>query len=119
LQHLRGRCLLLQRLPQFIEQPRILNGDNGLGGKRFEKRNLLIRKWFNLGTSKHNCSDRHPLAQQRRAKDRPVSQPLRERASFGKFLRLSLEINYMDRPSLENDAACDSPTRARETNADI
>jgi hypothetical protein len=90
-----------------------------LGGEGLEKRNLPIRKRMSFGASKLNCSDRHPLAQQRRAKDRVVSQPLREGASFGKFLRLSLEINYMDRPSLENDAACDMPTRARETNADI
>ena len=32
-QHVRSRRLLLQRLPQLIEQPRILDGDNGLGGK--------------------------------------------------------------------------------------
>jgi hypothetical protein len=47
-----------------------------------------------------------------------VSQPLRERASLGKFLVLRLEVNDMDRPSLENDAACDVPVH-RETNADI
>jgi hypothetical protein len=99
--------------------PRVLDGDDGLSGKRFEKRNLLIRKRMNFGASKLNCSDRHPCAQQRRAKDRPVSQSLREGASFGKFLRLSLKVSYVDRPSLKNDAACDSPTRARESNADI
>ena len=44
------RCrLLLQRLPQFVEQPRVLDGDNGLGGKRLQKRDLLIRKWQQQG----------------------------------------------------------------------
>ena len=47
LQHFRGGCLLLQRLrevgcalgkvsgslAQFIEQPRVLDGDDGLGGE--------------------------------------------------------------------------------------
>ena len=40
LQHLGRRRLLLQRLgeigralAQFVEQPRVLNGDDGLGGK--------------------------------------------------------------------------------------
>ena len=27
------RSLLLQRLPQFVEQPRVLDGDDGLGGE--------------------------------------------------------------------------------------
>jgi len=33
LKHLRRRRLPLQRLPQFVEQPRVLDGDNGLGGE--------------------------------------------------------------------------------------
>src|SRR5215468_9828408 len=57
------RCrLLLQRLPQLVQQPRVLEGDDGLRGKRFEKCNLLIRKRINLGTSKHDCSGSHSLA---------------------------------------------------------
>jgi hypothetical protein len=30
-----------------------------------------------------------------------------------------LEVDYVDRPPLENDAACNTPTRARETKADF
>ena len=33
LEHVGGRGLLLQRLPQFVEQPRVLDGDDGLGGE--------------------------------------------------------------------------------------
>jgi hypothetical protein len=40
MQHLRGRRLLLQRfaqiicaLPQLVEQPRVLDSDDGLGGE--------------------------------------------------------------------------------------
>ena len=33
LQHLRGRRLLLQRLAQFVEQARVLDGDDGLAGE--------------------------------------------------------------------------------------
>ncbi|HEY6395741.1 MAG TPA: hypothetical protein VIX12_10015 [Candidatus Binataceae bacterium] len=50
----------MQRLAQLIEQPRILDADDGLGGKRFEKRNLPIRKWINLGT--RDRSYRYSLA---------------------------------------------------------
>src|SRR6516162_553557 len=125
-QHLRRRCLLLQRfgeisgaLAQFIQQPRILDGDDGLCGKRLEKRNLLIRKRFNLGTSKPYCSHCYSLAQQWNTCRRPVSQPPRESASSGKFLCLRLEINYMNRFPLENRTACNLPTHARETNTDL
>ena len=31
LEHVGGRRLLLKRLAQFIEQPRVLDGDDGLG----------------------------------------------------------------------------------------
>jgi hypothetical protein len=48
-----------------------------------------------------------------------MSQPSREGVSFGKFLRLRLEINYMNRFPIENRAACNLPTHARETNADL
>jgi hypothetical protein len=33
LQHIGSGGLLLQRLAQLVEQPRILNGDDGLGGE--------------------------------------------------------------------------------------
>ena len=33
LEHVGGGGLLLQRLPQFVEQPRVLDGDDGLGGE--------------------------------------------------------------------------------------
>src|ERR1700719_2902831 len=38
-----GSCrLLLQRLPQLIEQPRVLDGDDGLGGEVLYQRDLLV-----------------------------------------------------------------------------
>ena len=51
-----GRCrLMLQRLAQFcvallefLEQPHVLDGDNGLIGESFEKRDLFIRERTNL-----------------------------------------------------------------------
>jgi hypothetical protein len=48
-----------------------------------------------------------------------MSEPSREGVSFGKFLRLRLEINYMHRSSLENRATRNLATNARETNADF
>jgi hypothetical protein len=90
-----------------------------LGGEVLEKRNLPIRKRINFGTSKRNCSDRYSLAQQWNSCRRPMSQPSREGASFGKFHRLRLEVNYVNRIPLENRAAYNMPTHAWETSADI
>ena len=49
LQHLRGRGLLLQRfgeivgaLAQLVEQPRVLDGDDGLGGEVLHQLDLLV-----------------------------------------------------------------------------
>ena len=42
LEHVGGRGLLLQRFAQFIEQARILDGDDGLGGKILHQLDLLI-----------------------------------------------------------------------------
>ena len=49
LQHLAGRGLLLQRLgqivgalAQFVEQPRVLDGDDGLGGEVLHQLDLLV-----------------------------------------------------------------------------
>jgi hypothetical protein len=104
-------------LPQLIKQARILDSDYGLGGEGPEKRYLLIRKRINFGTSKLECSDRHPLTQQWDTSDRPVSEPPRQGASFGKFLGLGLEVKYMKGLPLENDAACNTSARARKTKA--
>src|SRR6516164_1801344 len=44
-QHIRSRRLLLQRLPQFVQQPRVLDGDDGLGGESGQQFDLLVSKW--------------------------------------------------------------------------
>ena len=54
-EHLGRRGLMLQSLAQFriallefLEQPHVLDGDDGLVGESFKKLNLLIGKWSNL-----------------------------------------------------------------------
>src|SRR5262249_3278280 len=63
LEHVGGGGLLLQGLAQLVEQPRVLDGDDRLIGKGFEKRDLLISKRIDDGTSKQDRPDRFPLAQ--------------------------------------------------------
>ena len=42
LQHVGGRGLLLQGFAQFAEQPRVLDGDDGLGGEVLDQLDLLV-----------------------------------------------------------------------------
>ena len=78
--HLRGRGLLLQRLGevggtllQFVEQPRVLNSDDGLCGKVREKLDLLVRKCTRLLTKNSNDSDRLIFVQHGHAERAAVS----------------------------------------------
>src|SRR5262249_45182785 len=48
-----------------------------------------------------------------------MPQPFRKGAAFGKFVRLSLEVKYVDRLPVENGATCDTPTRTRKPNANF
>ena len=38
----------LQRLPQFVEQPRVLDGNDCLGSKVRDQLNLLVSEWTNF-----------------------------------------------------------------------
>ena len=75
LEHLRRCCLLLQRfrevgcafgevgsaLTEFVEQPRILNGDDGLSGEVSYKLYLLVIEGTNFLTRKHTCANQFVL----------------------------------------------------------
>src|SRR5262249_7959240 len=84
--------------------------------RRFEP-TITARRGKCIESSMVECSDHHPLTQQWNTSDRSVSELPRQGASFGKVLGLRLEVNYMNGLPLENDAACNSSTRARETKA--
>ena len=49
-ENVRCRRLLLQRLLRLIEQPHILDGDDGLVGKGLEEQYLAIGEWLRLLT---------------------------------------------------------------------
>jgi len=101
-----------------LRQAGILDCDDGLVGEGPEKGNLLIRKRINFGTSKLDCSDRHPLAQQ--WTPNVVRCP---NASRKRFLREipppQPEVEYVNRLALKNGAACHMPARTREADTDV
>ena len=63
-----GRCrLMLQSLAQFcvalldfLEQPHVLDGDDGLISEGLEKSDLLFREWSDLRAANQNRSDGIP-----------------------------------------------------------
>jgi len=73
---------------------------------------LLISKRIDDRASKHNRPDRCLLAQKWNSERRPVTEPFREGASFGKLLCLGLEVEHVDRLTLKNGAGRDVPTHA-------
>ena len=58
-QDIRRRRLLLQRLPQFIEQPRVLDGDDRLRGKIPHQCDLLVGKRLHLLPIDVDGADQH------------------------------------------------------------
>ena len=77
MQHLRGRRLLSQRLaqiicalPQFVQQPRVLDRDDGLGRKARDQRDLLLGERANFPAEDDNGADRLALPEYRQARSR-------------------------------------------------
>src|SRR5262249_29987856 len=69
LQHLRCRRLLLERLPQLIEQPRILDGDHGLGGEAGNQGDLLFSERLNTRPPNYNDANDLIFPQHRYGED--------------------------------------------------
>src|SRR5215467_7224988 len=65
LQDVAGSRLLLQRLLRLVEQPRVLNRDDGLVSKRLQQLDLAIRKWTGFGPIHIDCPNRDAVAQHR------------------------------------------------------
>src|SRR6516162_6541801 len=64
-QHLRRCGLLLKRLAKLVEQPRVLDGNDGLGGKILQKRSLLLGERPYLFTVDANHPDKRILFKHR------------------------------------------------------
>src|SRR5260370_24271140 len=78
LQHLSGRCLLPKRfdeiggaLAEVAEKPRVLDGDDGLGGKVLQQRNLRVAKRPNLLAVDEKAANQLVLLKHGNAKQRP------------------------------------------------
>jgi len=69
LEHVGGGGLLLERFTQFlgacfhlIEQPHVLDCDDGLIGERRDEVDLLLTEWINQGSGQKHDTNRSAVA---------------------------------------------------------
>ncbi len=89
LQHLRGRGLLLQRfaeiagaLAQLVEQPRVLDGDDGLGREVLHQLDLLVGERAYLLAVDDDCADQFVILKHRH-RDMRLGAAKPDRRSLG------------------------------------
>src|SRR5262249_38967145 len=69
LQHLGGGGLPLQRLTQLVEQPRVLDGDDGLAGEILDQLDLLLGEWADLLAVNDDGADQLVVLEHRHTDD--------------------------------------------------
>jgi hypothetical protein len=118
-QHFRCRRLLLQRLAQIvgaltqlIEQPCVLDGDDGLVGERPEQPALLVRERTGVGPQDAERADGNIAAQHRHGRHRAIAGRQEIARSDCQFRRHVLGVGNIHDPAIENGRA--RYVRARE-----
>src|SRR5262245_25634420 len=72
-QDLAARRLLLQRLPGFIEQPRVLDRDDRLAREGLQNRHLTFRERSNLRAIDNDRANDRPVLQHRNGEKGPYA----------------------------------------------
>src|SRR5262245_61064826 len=93
-EHFGGCSLLLQRFAQLVEQPRVLDGDDGLSREICDELNLLFREWPDLLAINADSPNQRTLLEHWNADKRACSSELDEwGVRIGLFGR---EVGNMD-----------------------
>ena len=77
-EHVGGGRLLLQRFTQFVEQPRVPNGDDGLSREALEKFDFPLVESSYLLTVDNYCSNYFAVLEHRHDKERSHAADLRK-----------------------------------------
>src|SRR5262249_41311395 len=91
LEHVGSGCLLLQRFAQLVEQPRVLDGDDRLGGEIAEQLDLFIAEWPDLLAIDHDRSNQVLVLQHRHGEDGPGTGKVHR----GDTYRIALGISVL------------------------
>src|SRR6516165_8362933 len=97
-QDFRRRRLLLQGFPQFVEQPRVLDGNDGLRGEVLDQLDLFVGEGLNLCAVELNDTKQLLLLQHRDAQHRACTSELNNRClhGIGRIARHLLYVSYLD-----------------------
>src|SRR5215831_17544077 len=71
---LQGRAQVSRALAQFIQQPRVLDGDNRLRGKARQQGNMFLLERPDLGSANHDGAKRSALLDQRYGNDTAMTR---------------------------------------------
>jgi hypothetical protein len=104
-QDLAGPRLLLQSLLRLVEQPHILDGDDGLVGEDLEQGDLPAGEEPSFCAAEADRADRHTLPHQRHAELRPSAMLPRDLAAPRKLVRLALQVNDVRSAPIEHCSA--------------
>src|SRR5260370_39932884 len=96
---------MLRALPQFVEQPRVLDGDNGLIGERLEHRALLVREWAGRAPRHAQGADRGIAAHHRHDRDRAIAARQEVAGASRQFRRWIFEVRNVPDPAIANGGA--------------
>src|SRR5262245_46915346 len=99
---------------QLLEQPHVLDGDDGLVGEGLKQGDLLVRERIDLGAAELDSTDRFPFTQEGNGQRRAMTELASEGAAFRILLRLGLEISHLYGSPLEDGASPEGSTHHRE-----
>jgi len=89
-------------LAQFVQQARILDGDDGLIGEGLEQVDLSLGEELCLGSAQRDHSNCDAFSHQRNEQAGAEAQATCVLAGYRKFIYLGLQISNMDSPPIEN-----------------
>ena len=110
-QHLRCGGLLLQRLAQFVEQPRVLDSDHRLGGEILHQRGLLVGEGAQFLSIDADGADQLVVLKQRHGEQGSNSAEI-DRRNPHRIARCIAWIRVSDF-DLDNPLCCDSAAETR------
>src|SRR5262249_16200185 len=94
---------LLQRLPQLTQQPRVLDGDDGLSGEGCHQIDLLLAKWVHLLAGQRKDTYCRSFSQKRNTEDGPKSECLL--IAGGSVLGIGQPVGDMDQLGVQGDSS--------------
>src|ERR1700731_5184707 len=104
MQHIRRGRLLLKRLLQLVEQPRVLDGHDGLIREGLDHGELLVGKGLTLSPPHRNHANENTFATHRHTEKGPDPTGTRSFGVLGTPLRFGLRIEDLYRSVLKSYA---------------